>query len=61
MWKINPSPFMNGTLHIDGREVQVAGQVWLDREWCSQPLAANQLGWDWFSLHLADGSKVMML
>jgi predicted secreted hydrolase len=28
-----------------------------DREWSSQPLAANQTGWDWFSLHLDSGER----
>lgn len=37
----------------------VTGQGWLDREWSSQPLAADQSGWDWFSLRLDDGDKLM--
>ena len=36
------------------------GQGWLDREWSSQSLADNQKGWDWFSLHLNDGHKLMV-
>ncbi|MGY2226017.1 lipocalin-like domain-containing protein [Pseudomonas gingeri] len=51
---------VSGSLQVDGREVRVKGQAWLDREWSSQPLAADQSGWDWFSLHLADGAKVML-
>ncbi|MCP4485761.1 MAG: carotenoid 1,2-hydratase [Gammaproteobacteria bacterium] len=38
----------------------LAGSAWLDREWSSQPLADNQSGWDWFSLHLHDGKKLML-
>ena len=38
----------------------LSGQGWLDREWSSQALAANQQGWDWFSLHLDDGHKLMV-
>ena len=55
-------PFLavEGTLTIDGREVAVAGQAWMDREWSSQPIAADQKGWDWFSLHLASGEKLML-
>ena len=34
-------------------------QAWLDREWSSPPLAADQTGWDWFSLFLDDGRRVM--
>ena len=48
-----------GTLTIDGREIAVTGNGWLDREWSSQPLDEDQTGWDWFSLHLDNGEKVM--
>lgn len=37
----------------------VEGTAWLDREWSSQPLSPGQEGWDWFSLGLEDGTKVM--
>ncbi|MBV6287031.1 lipocalin-like domain-containing protein [Pseudomonas aegrilactucae] len=43
-----------------GQRYTVSGQAWLDREWSSQPLAADQHGWDWFSLHLDDGARVML-
>jgi predicted secreted hydrolase len=32
----------------------------MDREWSSQPLASDQTGWDWFSLHLGTGEKLML-
>ena len=38
----------------------LGGKGWLDREWSSQALAPNQQGWDWFSLHLDDGHKLMV-
>ncbi|VVO57073.1 hypothetical protein PS858_00582 [Pseudomonas fluorescens] len=50
----------SGTLNIDGKVYQVSGPAWLDREWSSQPLTANQTGWDWFSLHLDSGEQVML-
>ncbi|UVK86566.1 iron ABC transporter permease [Pseudomonas sp. B21-051] len=50
----------SGTLHIDGQTYTVSGPAWLDREWSSQPLAANQTGWDWFSLHLDSGESLML-
>ena len=49
-----------GTIWVDNEPVDVAGQGWLDREWSSQPLADNQAGWDWVSLHLSDGSALMV-
>ncbi|HEY1182261.1 MAG TPA: lipocalin-like domain-containing protein [Rhodocyclaceae bacterium] len=50
----------NGTLALDGKPIAVTGHAWMDREWSSQPLASDQTGWDWFSLHLASGDKVML-
>ena len=50
----------SGTLEIDGKRYTVNGPAWLDREWSSQPLTANQTGWDWFSLHLDSGEQVML-
>ncbi len=39
--------------------MKVKGNGWFDHEWTSH-LANNQaMGWDWFSLHLSDGSKLM--
>jgi predicted secreted hydrolase len=51
---------VNGTVIIDSKPVNVIGQAWMDREWSSQPLASDQTGWDWFSLHLETGEKLML-
>lgn len=48
-----------GTLILPDGQVAVTGSAWLDREWSSQPLAADQTGWDWFSLSFDDGTKMM--
>lgn len=48
-----------GTLTLPDGDVAVTGSAWLDREWSSQPLAADQTGWDWFSLSFDDGAKMM--
>ncbi len=55
-------PFIDvtGTIWVDEKPVEVTGKGWLDREWSSQPLADNQSGWDWVSLHLDDGSALMV-
>ncbi|WP_338498138.1 lipocalin-like domain-containing protein [Pseudomonas sp. WP18] len=50
----------SGQLEIDGQRYTVSGPAWLDREWSSQPLTANQTGWDWFSLHLDSGEHLML-
>ncbi|WP_454621703.1 lipocalin-like domain-containing protein [Bradyrhizobium cenepequi] len=49
-----------GRIVIDDKPVDVTGRAWLDREWSSQPLAADQTGWDWFSLHLPNDEKLML-
>ncbi len=48
-----------GRLDRDGERLPVTGQVWLDREWGSGSLGADQRGWDWYSLTLSDGSTLM--
>ena len=50
---------LTGTLQLPDGAVPVTGTAWLDREWSSQPLSANQSGWDWFSLSFDDGHKLM--
>lgn len=51
---------VTGSITIDDRPVDVSGVAWMDREWSSQPLASDQTGWDWFSLHLNGGEKLML-
>ncbi|MFK8333043.1 lipocalin-like domain-containing protein [Pseudomonas sp. BJa5] len=51
---------VSGEVERAGQRVAVTGNAWLDREWSSQPLAAGQSGWDWFSLHLDGGAKLML-
>ncbi|MEE4889900.1 lipocalin-like domain-containing protein [Pseudomonas alliivorans] len=55
-------PFFDakGSVEMNGKTYQVTGHAWLDREWSSQPLTADQTGWDWFSLQLADGERLML-
>jgi len=51
---------VTGSLSIDDRPIEVTGRAWMDREWSSQPLASDQTGWDWFSLHFNSGEKLML-
>lgn len=48
-----------GSLRVTGRAFDVTGLSWLDREWSSSALAADQSGWDWFALQLDDGRELM--
>lgn len=56
------APFLraSGELRLGRERVEVSGPAWLDREWSSQPLEADQPGWDWFSVHLEGGDKLML-
>lgn len=49
-----------GTLEIGGRTWKVRGQSWMDKEFGSSQLGEGQVGWDWFSLQLADGRDLML-
>lgn len=59
MYYSQPFWQINGEVTINGKTKPVSGRGWLDREWSSQLLDARQSGWDWFSIHLDDGHKLM--
>ena len=50
----------SGTLTFQGAPHQVNGFAWMDHEFGSSMLLADQVGWDWFSLQLDDGSELMV-
>ena len=54
-----PSFSVEGTISLSDGEIPVRGTAWLDREWSSQPLSGEQVGWDWFSLSFGTGEKLM--
>ncbi|WP_170481998.1 lipocalin-like domain-containing protein [Ruegeria arenilitoris] len=54
-----PSFDVQGVLKLPSGDVPVKGEGWLDREWSSQPLSSDQIGWDWFSLSFDSGQKLM--
>jgi predicted secreted hydrolase len=47
-----------GTLSVGGASFPVSGLSWLDREWSTGTLGDN-IGWDWFALHLDNGYDLM--
>jgi predicted secreted hydrolase len=49
-----------GSLTLAGRELAVSGQSWMDHEFGSTQLGPGQVGWDWFSLQLDDGTELML-
>jgi len=43
-----------------GKDLTVRGDAWLDREWSTSMLGADQAGWDWFALQFTDGTELML-
>lgn len=50
----------SGTVRLGGETFSVSGLSWMDKEIGSNQLGAGQVGWDWFSLQLDDGSELML-
>ena len=51
---------VSGELELPTGTVQVTGNAWFDHEWTSQYLNPLAQGWDWFSIHFDDGTKLML-
>lgn len=49
-----------GTIQVDGALVEVEGLSWMDHEFGTSFLETEQVGWDWFSIQLDDGSDLML-
>jgi predicted secreted hydrolase len=50
----------SGTVQIGAASYAVSGLSWMDHEWSTSGLAADQVGWDWFSVQMDDGSELMV-
>jgi predicted secreted hydrolase len=49
-----------GRVRIGDLDHEVSGLSWLDREWSTSALAAEQVGWDWFALQFDDDTELML-
>jgi len=49
-----------GHVTFQGIKHRVRGLAWMDHEFGSSILLKNQVGWDWFSLQLDDGTELMV-
>jgi predicted secreted hydrolase len=49
-----------GTITVGGKTVPVKGVSWMDHEFSTAPLESGTVGWDWFSIQLADQSEFMI-
>ncbi len=50
----------SGSLSINGERFDVTGTSWMDHEFGSADLGKDLVGWDWFSIQLADNSELML-
>jgi predicted secreted hydrolase len=50
----------SGTVQIGETGYEVSGLSWMDHEWSTRALTADQVGWDWFSIQMDDGSELMV-
>ena len=48
----------SGTVTIDGISHPIAGKTWYDHQWFGA--TSTEVGWDWLSLNLSDGSDLML-
>jgi predicted secreted hydrolase len=55
-----PHISVEGELNLPAGPVKVTGQAWYDHEWTSEYLNPQAIGWDWFSIHLDGGAKLML-
>jgi len=45
---------------LNNKTITVKGVSWFDHEFGSNQLGPEQVGWDWFSIRLSDGSDLMV-
>jgi predicted secreted hydrolase len=50
----------SGRLIIANQVFAVKGMSWMDHEFSTSALSPGQVGWDWFSLQLNEGSDLMV-
>ncbi len=48
-----------GKIYLKGKEFEVNGTTWMDREFSSSQLSEKQVGWDWFSIKLDNETELM--
>jgi len=49
-----------GTIEMAGKSIEVHGTSWMDHEFFTHTMEADQVGWDWLSLQLEDDTELML-
>jgi len=50
----------HGVVRLRGQPFTVEGLAWMDHEFFTNQLDPGQIGWDWFSLQMNDGTELML-
>lgn len=53
-----PRMQIEGAIKVNNEVQNVEGLAWFDHQWGD--FQVSQLGWDWFAVHLDDGSDIMI-
>lgn len=51
---------VSGDIELSERKFPVTGTAWMDHEFFTQQLDAEQVGWDWLSLQFDDNTELML-
>ena len=51
---------VSGKVRVGEETHSVSGSAWMDHEFFSVGLAANQVGWDWMSIQLENNTELML-
>ncbi len=49
-----------GAITLRGARFPVSGAAWMDHEFFTHQLDASQVGWDWFSIQVDNGTELML-
>jgi len=55
-----PRLLTQGQLTWQGQLFEVEGMSWMDHEFSTSALGQQQIGWDWFAIHLSNGIDLMV-
>ena len=50
----------SGSIDVNGNAYKVEGTSWMDHEFFTGSMAADESGWDWLSVQFNDGSDLML-
>ncbi|HSI85869.1 MAG TPA: lipocalin-like domain-containing protein [Candidatus Methylacidiphilales bacterium] len=55
-----PRMMTAGRIRINAKQYLVSGESWFDHEFSTSSMGREQIGWDWFSIHLDNEEELML-